>query len=220
MSQYSVNLRIQSEYRKIRTRKDSVFGHSSCSDVVTNLNIPHFNQIDGTSENISDPVIKAIVKYKAHPSVTAIKESCTSQSNFNFSFVEKVYILKEIKTLQSNKVTQNTNIPTKLIKDNADIFAEFVFTSLNKCVEQSVSPSKLKLANITPVLKKKSKSSKDNYRPVSILSSISKVYENFMFKQMSEYFESFSSKYQCGIQEGIQCPILSFINVSKMEICY
>ena len=98
------------------------------SNVVTNLNIPQFNQIDRTSENISDPVIKAIVKYRAHLSVTAIKENCTFKSNFNFLFVEKVDILKEIKMLQSNKATQNTNIPTKLIKDNTDIFAEIVFT--------------------------------------------------------------------------------------------
>ena len=34
--------------------------------------------------------------------------------------------------LQSNKATQNTDIPTKFIKNNADFFAEFVFISLNK----------------------------------------------------------------------------------------
>ena len=82
------------------------------SNVATNLNIPQFNQIDRTSENISDPAIKAIVRYKAHPSIIAIKENCTSKSNFNFSFVEKVDILKEIKIFQSNKATQNTDIPT------------------------------------------------------------------------------------------------------------
>ena len=64
--------------------------------------------------------------------------------------------------LQSNKATQNTDIPTKLIKDNADIFAAFIFISFNKCIEQSLFLSKLKLANITPVHKKKySKSSKE-----------------------------------------------------------
>ena len=104
--------------------------------------------------------------------------------------------------LQSNKAMQNIDIPTKLIKNNADIFAEFIFFSLNKCIEQSVFASKLKLANITPFHKKNSKSSKENYRPVSILSNIYKVYEKFMFKQMSEYFESFLSKYQCGFRKG------------------
>ena len=124
------------------------------SNVVTNLNISQFNQIDLTSENISDSFIKTIAKYRAHPSVIAIKEKCTSKSNFNFSFVEKVDILKEIKMLQSNKATQNTDILTKLIKDNADIFVEFDFIGLSKCIQQSVFPSKSKLVNITPVHKK------------------------------------------------------------------
>ena len=123
------------------------------SNVATNLNILQFNQIDRTSENISDRVSKAIVKYITHPSIIAIKENCISKSNCSFSFVEKGDILKEIKMLQSNKSTRNTDIPTKLIKDNGDIFAEFIFISLKKWIEQSVFPSKLKLANITPAHK-------------------------------------------------------------------
>ena len=59
------------------------------------------------------------MKHRAHPSVIEIKENCTS--NFNVWFLEKVDILKGIKMLQPNKATQNTDIPTKLIKDNADI---------------------------------------------------------------------------------------------------
>ena len=54
----------------------------------------------------------------------------SKKTNFNFLFVEKVDILKEIKMLQSKKATQNTDTPTKLIKDNADIFAEFFWNSL------------------------------------------------------------------------------------------
>ena len=69
------------------------------SNVVTKLNILQFNKIDRTSENISDPLIKAIVKYRAHRTVITIRENCTSKSNFNFSFVEKVDILKKIKML-------------------------------------------------------------------------------------------------------------------------
>ena len=121
------------------------------------------------------------MKYRAHPNIVAIKEKCNSKSNFNFPLIEKVDILKEIKMLQSNKATQNTNIPTKLPK--------LLFITLNKCIEQSVFPSKSssKLANITPVHRENPKSSKENYRPVTILLNISHVYE-FMFKQMSEYF--------------------------------
>ena len=67
-----------------------------------------------------------------------------------FLIVENVDILKEMETLQSNRATQNLNL-TKSTKADADIFAEFVFTSLNKCIEQFVFQSKVKLVNITPV---------------------------------------------------------------------
>ena len=74
--------------------------------------------------------------------------------------------------------------------------------SLNKCIEQSLFPSKLKLASITSVHRENSKSSKENYRLVSLLSNISKVYEKFLFKQIFEYFEYFLLKYQCGFRKG------------------
>ena len=85
------------------------------------------------------------------------------------------------------KATQNTDILTKLIKENSDIFEDFIFENLNDSISQSVSA--LKLANITPVHKNDSKSKKDHYRPISVLPNISKIYERFFFKQISEYFE-------------------------------
>ena len=45
------------------------------STIVTNLNIPQFNQIDRKSENISDPVIKAIVKNRAYPRLLQSKKT-------------------------------------------------------------------------------------------------------------------------------------------------
>ena len=55
---------------------------------------------------------------------------------------------------------------------------------------------------MTPVHKKDAKTSKDNYRPVSILSDISKIHERLLFKQISEYFEPILSKFQCGFRKG------------------
>ena len=89
------------------------------------------------------------------------------------------------------------------MKENSDIFGDLIFSKLNCYIYTSSYPSLLKRADITLVQKKDSKSEKNNYRPVSILSNISKLYERIMLKQMSEYFESsFCSKYQCGFGKG------------------
>ena len=69
-------------------------------------------------------------------------------------------------------------------------------------MKQSIFPHDLKLADVAPIYKKKSKASKDNYRPVSILSNISKVYERCIYDQIQTYFDKILSKYQCGFRKG------------------
>ena len=164
--------------------------------------------------------MRSIVKYRAHPSIIAIKENFDSSTPFNFLFADKEDILREIKNLKANKATQNTDIPIKLIKENSGIFADFIFENLNDSISHSVFPSALKLANITPVYKKDSKSKKDHYRPINALPNISKIYERFLLKQISEYFEQFLSKYQCGFRKvfSAQHSLLSMLEKWKSAV--
>ena len=60
----------------------------------------------------------------------------------------------------------------------------------------------LKTAEVVPVYKKKKRTEKNNYRPVSILSNTSKIYERSFYNQMYGYFVSIFSKYQCGFRKG------------------
>ena len=68
-------------------------------------------------------------------------------------------------------------------------------------IEKSIFPTQLKLAEVKPIFKKGSKLDMTNYRPVSILPTISKIYERCMYRQMSSYFEHILSKYQCGFRK-------------------
>ena len=122
------------------------------SNIIKNLEIPQYNR-DLISQNIMDPVIKAIIKYRNYPAIIAIKERCTN-SEYSFSFIEKNDIFKEIKNLQINKATQDSDIPTKIIKNNLDLFADFLVTNLNDSIAQPTIPSLLKPTNITLVHKK------------------------------------------------------------------
>ena len=60
----------------------------------------------------------------------------------------------------------------------------------------------MKLPNVTPFLKKGARTSNNNYRPVSILPILSKLFERLISKQPSEVFESILSKFQCGFRKG------------------
>ena len=111
-------------------------------------------------------------------------------------------MLKEIQNLDASKACQDADIPTKILKENADVFADFLHPSFNEFVKESKFPSVLKQANITPVYKKGERECKNNYSPVSILSNISEIFERIMFRQISNYMDSFFSKYQCGFRKG------------------
>ena len=161
------------------------------SNILATLGIPQYNETEPVSHNIGDPLMKAIMKYRFHPSIVAIKNNCNSGLSCSFSQVERDEMMKEINNLKTNKATQSTDIPTKLIKENFDIFGNY-----NNCVSYSIFPNSLKNPIITPVHKKGAKTSKDNYRPVSILSNISKIYETLMLNQISQYFEPILSKFQ------------------------
>ena len=108
-----------------------------------------------------DPLLRVIVSYRDQPSIAAIKKTCNTKSHFSFKNVEKEGILKELNNLNVNKATQNTDIPTKIIMENSDIFGHFIFSNLNGCINNtSLYPSPLKMTDITPVHKKDSKSPK------------------------------------------------------------
>ena len=82
-------------------------------------------------------------------------------------------------SLNTTKACQDTNIPTKILKENADIFSDFLFAYYNaSVVKSSKFPSILTLADIIPVFKKGDKECKNNYRPVNILPNMSKIFES------------------------------------------
>ena len=70
-----------------------------------------------------------------------------------------------------------TCVPTKIIKQNADIFSECFFVNINHSINNSTFLEQLKLADVKPVFKKNSRIVKENCRPVSIVPNISKIYE-------------------------------------------
>ena len=67
------------------------------SNIVKNLKIPEYENLNHNFENIKDPVFRAILKYKNHPSIIAIKEK-SRNSKFTSLEVDNEKIIKEIKS--------------------------------------------------------------------------------------------------------------------------
>ena len=153
------------------------------------------------AENI-DPTLRAIARWRNHPSVLAIASEYKNRTNFPFNSVSKEDVFTEIKMLDVSKAIQESDTPVKIIKANENFFAEAICFYFNKSLENGKFPNCLKLANITPVFKKGPRTSKNNYRPVSILPIFSKIFERLLSRQLSEFFDNILSKFQCGFRKG------------------
>ena len=128
------------------------------------MNISLGQELLTEADHIKDPVLRIIERFKKHPSVVVIFEN-HKDSALSFRHVSLDEITKEIKRFDAKKAGQYTDIPTKVIKNNSDIFADFFFLNLNNCIASSLFPSNFKNAEITPVHKKDSKNTESNYRP-------------------------------------------------------
>ena len=173
------------------------------SSTIKNLKIPEYYAENNLPPNLSrHPTLKTILKYKNHSSISIIKRFSEHFSSFHFSQVDKNTVLKEIIKLSLYKSVQDTDIPVKILKENADYFAEHICLQFNETICSSKFPTFFKFANVTPVFKQGSRNQKDNYRPISILPIISKIFEKLICRQLSNHFDNILSKFQCGFRKG------------------
>ena len=136
---------------------------------VKNLNIPNYENCGSFTKNIDDPPLKAIAKWRNHPSILAITSEYKNRANFSFNFVSKEDVLTEIEVLDVSKAIQESDLSDKIIKANEIFFADAICFCFNKSLENGKFPNSLKLANIMPFSKISARTSKNNYRLVTIL---------------------------------------------------
>ena len=158
--------------------------------------IPTNHNYDNDFLVTNDQVTNALNNFRRLPSIIMIKNRRKTDQCFFFGPVTYDDILKKTNNLDTAKASQQSDVPAKILKQNH--FAGYFYRNINQCISKSMFLPNLKLADVTPVYKNKSKNSKDNYRPVSILSNISKIYARCLYDQIQVFFDSILSKYQCG----------------------
>ena len=106
-------------------------------NIVTNIEIIQYSNFDLVINNVIDPTLRAILKYKDHPRILTIQNNCKNRIKFAFQEMDLESIEKGIDNLKINKESQSSDIPTKIIKENVDIFAEFLWKSINSTTKSS-----------------------------------------------------------------------------------
>ena len=161
----------------------------------------------GLPENNEKPLHDIIDQYQTHSSIKCIKEkiNTSKSSKFLFRFVAERETLKYIKQLSVKKAAGYDEIPANFVKRTGAILAKPITHLMNRCILENTFPSKMKMANITPLYKKKDKLNKDNYRSVNLLPILSKIMERALYDQVYEYINCKFHSYLSGFRKGYSC---------------
>ena len=95
-----------------------------------------------------------------------------------------------LSALSTNKATGMDLISGRFLRDSANTTARVITHLVNLSINQGKFPSEFKRARVVPLHKKHSKTDAGNYRPVSILTTMSKVFERLVFEQVEDYLSS------------------------------
>ena len=120
--------------------------------------------------------------------------------------VEHDEINKIIKKFK-NKTTSDTKISALKVANESHTFQCILADIITTSFEQGVFPKQLKTAKVVPIHKDGPKSDVQNYRPISLLSTFSKIYEKPMHKRISDFMEHNNNMYelQYGFCKGRSC---------------
>ncbi len=189
------NKEIVSDDKEVATIFNNFF-----SGAVKSLNLDYFEHFsfDCIYSESEDPILNAIEKYSKHPSIVKIKQHYPPVSSFSFKPTNLQSVLKEVMNLDASKSSPLESLPARIIKDISDVICPKIVIDFNSSIATGIFPQHLKLADVIPVFKKGIKESKGNYRPVSLLSAMSKVFERLMKQQTNDYMKTILSIFLCG----------------------
>ena len=119
-------------------------------------------------------------QFEDHTSIIRIKSNLDNVSD---------YFKREIMNLNSKKATCHGAIPAKIFKQFCDSYFPVIIKIIRGSITEGTSPSELKLAEVTPALKKLDCMNYENYILVSLLSRIPKEFERILYNQPTDFMK-------------------------------
>ena len=179
-----------------KTKLANLFNLHYINIVENTSDVPLHIQGNPNNPNEDNTTVKNIIKqYENHSSIINIKNHIDSPSTrFDIPTAKIEDINKIIKNINPKKATGPDKIPPKIVRLSANIVDSHLTNIINNDLSNNSFSNEAKVATVHPVYKKKSRDKIENYRPVSILSCFSKVYEKFLLEKFKPFINTFLSK--------------------------
>ena len=165
-------------FNYIRKMKGVVFDTKINGDLTANAFNEYFL-------NACEPIVSPILDY-----CIASDNNQQTQSMY-FSYVTDEEVCTIIKEIKNKKSIGFDGIDVKILKHSAEIICQYLCIGLNKCISEGFFPRIMKIAKVIPIHKEGKKASPSNYRPISFLGNLSKIFEKVIQKRLIRYLEKF-----------------------------
>lgn len=145
------------------------------SDLATIVQTTTANKMNSFFLNIASQ-LKSTIRTTAQ-NQNLVHVSYDVKLEFEFYPVENQEVLNIINSLKSNCASGYFKISAKLLKRYSTILAPLIMSLINNCLAKYEFPRILKIGKVVPIFKEGDKTDPNNYRPITILSVFSKIFE-------------------------------------------
>ena len=106
---------------------------------------------------------------------------------FSFQWINVQKVIKLLEAIDVGKATGLDKIPNRLLKIAADVFVPFLMGIFNQSLVTGIFPSEWKMAKVSSIFKNGSTSELNNYRPISVIPTIAKIFKKIIYDQQYQY---------------------------------
>ena len=198
---------ILNEHKNSSKNLWSTFGKILNSKKIKHNKISSLN-VDGISHTEPTKIAESFNKFFSEIGDNLAKKFSNNYSEFHnylrnpvihsmFLFhTSETEITKVIKSLKNTNSTGHDNFSIKFIKISYSILAPALAKIFNLAINAGIYPSNLKIAKVIPIFKKGDQTSINNYRPISILSPLNKIFEKILYSRLINYINKHNLLYK------------------------
>jgi hypothetical protein len=185
--------------------------------------IPRCVAYNGITANDGTAICDLFSHYFSSVFVKSSTPSRELRSTISYSLgnvvLQKRDLLSVMKSLDVNKGTGVDDIPNLFIKNCAEELVDPILRIFQKSLVEGVFPELWKTARITPIFKSGDKSNVSNYRPISLLSSMGKIFEKLVYERLFNHISPFLCDSQHGFISGKSTGTNLVEFVSEITAC-
>ena len=197
-----------------RKKSDEFNSTFVCNDVVINDNYAVCNGFNeyfaSVAQNLSDNLPLS--------HVNPLKGLDFNSESFVIFPTDSDEVLSSINDLKGSKSPGFDGISSNVLKRIGDVVASPISHIINLSFLNGVFPSELKIAKVIPIFKSGDKQQFSNYRPVSLLPSVSKIFERLMYNRISSFIHKHNilTSFQYGFRKGYSTDMAAVNLVDKV----